>query len=209
MTMNERKVESIRKELDKYTKSLTRYEGIAEKKLAKCQKLGCADWTQEELRKAYDDRNSNLDKINAWFDYDMAKDNVEEMKRKIENANKRLEKVLPEADKDRANAEEDKRIEQLEEKAFKVLSIKEWNRLQEEYRKWLEAFIADCLKDGVVIENYSGQYINGTTKSGKRFYMSLNDGWTERSEHCYTLWIDGEIKFTSGLFSTAYRLLKR
>lgn len=209
MTLNERKVESIRKEIAKYEKSLERYQGIEAKKLAKCQKLGCADWTQEDLRTAYDDRNKNLDQINAWFDYSIAQDNTEETKRKIENAKKRLEKVMPKAEEDKARTAEDEKLEALESKAFTVMSIKDWNRIQEEFRKWLEEFKADCLKDGVVIEEYKSCYIGGKTKSGKRFSLYLNDGWTTRSDHCYTLKINGETIFTSGLFRTAYPMLKR
>lgn len=209
MTMNERKVESIKKEIEKLSKSLERYEGIEAKKHAKAEKLGCADWTSEELRNAYDDRNTNLDKINAWFDLSIARDNIEDTKRRIANAEERLSKALPKAEADQAKKDEDQRLDEMEEKAFKVLSIKEWNKIQEEYRKWLEQFKAECLKDGIVIEEYASRYITGTTKSGKRFYMFLNDGWTDRSDHCYTLKINGETIFTSGLFRTAYPMLKR
>lgn len=209
MTMNERKVESIRKEIEKYTKSLERYESIEAKKFAKCEKLGCADWTREDLRNAYGDRNGNLDKINAWFDYDMAKDNVKETKEKVKNARARLEEAMPKAEADRESRREGERIEQLEEKAFKVLSWKDYFKAQEEFRRWLEALKADCLKDGVKIENYSGHFISGKTKSDKQFAMYLNEGWTERSDHCYTLYIDGKAIFTSGLFRTAYQLLRR
>ena len=209
MTLNERKVESIRKEIAKYEKSLERYQGLEAKKLTKCQKLGCADWTNEDFRNAYDNREENLDKINAWWDLDLEKDHVKEMQDKIENAKKRLAKVMPIAEADKARSAEDEKLEALEGKAFKVMSIKDWNKLQEEFKKWLEEFKADCLKDGVVIEEYRSCYIGGTTKSGKHFSLYLNDGWTTRSDHCYTLYIERKCIFTSGLFSTAYKTLKR
>ena len=209
MTANERKVESIRKEIEKYTKSLARYESIEAKKLAKCQTLGCGNWTDEDLREAYNDRNGNLSQINAYFDLYCARRDTEEMKGKIERAEARLAKEMPKAEADRTKKNEEQRYEELEGKAFKVLSVKDWLKIQEEFRKWLEEFKADCLKDGVVIEKYESRFISGKTKSGKYFGLYLNDGWTERSDHCYTLKINGETIFTSGLFRTAYPMLKR
>lgn len=78
-----------------------------------------------------------------------------------------------------------------------------------EYEKWLAQFKADCLKDGIVIDKASNSWITGKTKSEKSFCLSINNGFTERSFHCYTLTIDGATIFTSGDFSTAYRYIKK
>ena len=44
-----------------------------------------------------------------------------------------------------------------------------------------------------------GRSFRGITASGKRWILDANNGWTERSRYCGTLWIEGEgTIFTSG-----------
>ena len=49
---------------------------------------------------------------------------------------------------------------------------------------------------------------NGFTPSGKRFTIYGNSGVTIRSRHCYTLYIDGKVIFTSGEFWRCYLNIK-
>ena len=78
-----------------------------------------------------------------------------------------------------------------------------------EYERWLAEFKAECLKDGIIIDNACGTWFDGTAANGKRFYLDRNNGWTDRSWHCYSLTIGGETVFTSGEFNTAYRYLMK
>lgn len=207
MTMNERKAESIRKEIEKINKSLTRYKGLLEKKIAKAEKLGCAGWSSEEFRANYE--SASTEQIQAWFDMDIEKDNIADAERRLANAEERLKKVLPKVEADAERANEEAKLEAIEGRAFRILTADEIKKAEEEYKRWLEEFIRECAEDGVKIEDYSGHMIHGETKSGKKFGMYLNDGWTDRSDHCYTLYIDRKCIFTSGLFSTAYVELKK
>lgn len=207
MTLNERKAESIRKEIEKLNKSLTRYKGLLEKKIAKAEKEGCADWTVKDFRANYETMSQK--QYEAWFDMDLAKDNVEDTERRIANAEQRLSKLLPKVEEDEEKASETARIDRIESNAFRILTAEERKKAEEEYQRWLEEFIKECAKDGVKIKEYFSNLILGETKSGKDFSMYLNNGFTERSYHCYTLYIDRKCVFTSGMFSTAYIELKK
>ena len=76
------------------------------------------------------------------------------------------------------------------------------HKSEKEYEAWLKQFKAECLLDGITIEYATNTLIAGKTKSGKQFTMYLNNGCTYRSGHCYTLTIESDTIFTSGLFST-------
>ena len=197
MTMIEKKCESIKKEIEKLTKSLDRYTGILEKKNAKCAALDC-EWTREEFYAHRDTDMSNA-QYAAWFEKEIAEDNVADTKHRLENACKRLEK----AEIERAAAAE-RTAEQEAITAKEIAWLEAAQASEEKYLKWLEEFKADCAKDGVLIEEAEHNYVRGLTKTGKRFILYINNGWTERSFHSYTLRINGNTVFTSGLFSTCY-----
>lgn len=201
-TMIERKAESIRKEIEKYEKSLARYNAILEKKTAKAEAAGCR-WTKEEFF-AHRDKDMTDKQWNLYFEMSLAQGNVEDIERRMENAKERLEKVLPQVAQVEANKTEEERIAEIETTCRKIKTI-----TKEEYEEWLARFKAACLKDGVVIEGADNNWVYGTAKSGKPFSIYINNGYTERSLHCYTLRIDGETIFTSGDFETAYRIVKR
>ena len=205
MTMKEKAVQSIQKEIEKLTASLNRYNGLLEKKIAKCEKLGC-NWNKEEFYIKRENGELTQETFNAWFEKSIEEDHVADTEKRLANAIKRFEK---------ANGEWEKEVEQNEaERAFAErangieldwLSKKE--AAEEEYKKWLEQFKAECLKDGIVIDKASRNYINGETKSGRRFVLDRNKGFTERSFYCYTLTIAGTVYFTSGTFQTCYRYI--
>lgn len=221
MTMNEKKMEAVEKEIAKLAKSLERYAAILEKKTALCIKLGC-NWTDEEYRsimKQLHERHAgeavvhfgNDDDLitgkqnGAYFDKGIAEDNVEDCKRRLENAERRYAKITEAVRVENENNEAfRKSYEQASEMERKMLAQK----AEEEYQKWLAWFKAECLKDGVVIEEASNNYVIGFTPSGKRFSFWLNNGYTERSCHCYSLRIDGVQIFTSGEFWRCYNVVK-
>ena len=201
MTRAEQKVNSINKEIEKLTKSLERYKSILEKKIAKCEKLGC-NWSEEEFYNKRDANELTQETFNAWFAKSIEEDHVKDTQRKLENAFNRLEK---------ANGEYEKEFEAKQIDLAIANKEADWEALaqkrKEEYEKWLREFKADCLKDGIIIDEASSNWITGTTKGGKSFAMYINNGWTERSNHSYTLVVNGCTLFTSGLFSTGYKYL--
>lgn len=197
MTILEKKCESIRKEIEKYTKAIERYNGILEKKIAKCNALNC-NWTREEFF-AHRDVDMTKEQYGAYFDKEISEDHLGEARGRLANACKRYEKATAERE---AAAEKTARAEEISAK--ESAWIEAMKQKAEEYKKWLEEFKADCAKDGVTIEAANGNYVKGLTKNGAAFVLYLNNGFTERSLHSYTLRINGEALFTSGLFSTCY-----
>ena len=207
MTMNEKKVQSIQKEIEKLTNSLNRYKGLLEKKIAKCEKLNC-NWTKEEMFEKREAGEINQKQWEAWFDKNLAEGNAEDTERRINNAIKRLEKATTIYEKENERNEAD---QAFKDRANGIES--EWNKLTKaermaKYEKWLREFKAECLKDGIIIDEVNSIYISGKTPGDKSFILYNNNGWTDRSRHCYTLRIDGIVYFTSGTFQTCYRYIK-
>lgn len=201
MTMAEKKMNSIQKEIEKLEKSLSRYKGILEKKIAKCEQLDC-NWTDEEFFAKRDANEVTQEQWSAWFDKSLAEGNVEDTQRRLENAGKRFERAVVEYEKVAEKAAED---EEISAKELKWLEASQKN--EEEYYKWLEQFRRECAEDGILIDKATNAYIYGNTTSGKQFSLYINDGYTIRSLHSYTLRVNGVVLFTSGLFSTAYKYL--
>lgn len=215
MTMIEKRAESIRKEIEKLSKSLETHKERLEKKTAKAAKMNAIEYNEkwdtegERINECMLQRTpENAKAYGAWWALHMEKGEIEDLERRIANAESRLAKILPKAEAEAEKNAEDERIEKMENKFFNI-THKTAEQIQAEYEAWLREFKAECLKDGVVIEQVNGWAITGKTKSGKQFGCYGNSGWTERSKHCYTLYIDRKMIFTSGDFTTCYRLLKR
>lgn len=208
MNMTERKMNSIKKEIEKLTKSLNRYQGILDKKVAKCEKLGC-NWNRDEW---FENRDTcSPDQDVAYFEMTVAQSNVDDTNRRLEtqyrNLNKITNKFEIESEKAAENEKEIGRAKEIENGWLSAPKTAE--EREAKYQAWLKKFKEECLKDGVIIESANNSFINGFTKSGKRFVMYSNNGMTERSWHCYTLRIDGETIFTSGEFFTGYAIIKK
>lgn len=209
MTMIEKKMVNIQKQIEKLTKSLNRYQGILDKKVAKCENLGC-NWNTDEWFEHRD--NCTPEQSAAYLEMIVAKSNVDDTKHRIEIQYKNLNKITGQFEEESNKiVEEQKELNRANEMESHWLSIrkKSVEELEAEYQEWLKQFKAECLKDGVVIEKADNTFINGTTKSGKHFAMYINNGTTERSLHCYTLNIEGHTVFTSGDFSTGYAIIKK
>ena len=197
MKMVEIKMGSIAKELEKLETRLEKAEAKLAKAEAKAEKFGCR-WTKEEHREwlgtvettemGWIVNDADIKKNGVWFDWQMAKDNVEEIKAKIENATARYEKTEEEVEKHHKEIE-----------AIADLKMKE-----ELYKLEFEAEQKEWAKDGI---NLEGRYY-GETPNGKRFFIERNHGFTKRSWHCFTLTINGETIFTSGEFWRAYAVIK-
>lgn len=202
MTMAEKKMNSVQKEIEKLEKSLERYQGLLKKKTAKCEKLNC-NWTREQMFEKRENGEMSQEQWSAWFDKGIEESHVEDTQRRLENAGKRFEKAVAEYEKVAEKTAED---EEINAKELQWLEASQKN--EEEYYQWLNQFRKECALDGIIIEEASNNYISGYTKSGKKFSMYINNGWERRSLHSYTLRVNGTVLFTSGLFSTGYKYLK-
>lgn len=196
--MVEIKFNSIMAELEKLNTRLEKAQKTYEKKLAAAKKVGVAEWGDEEHKEwllsipktetGWIINKEDIKKNGAWFDLVSAEDRVEELRRSIANAEKRMEKA---EEKVEAYHEELNRIADLKEKELL------WKlEFEQEQKEWA--------KDGITLEDrYSG-----ITPKGKKFYIYGNNGWTRRSLHCFTLVIGGDVIFTSGEFWLAYVTIK-
>ena len=211
-SMIERQVESVRKEIEKLNARKAREIAQLAKKTAAAEKIG-ANCTKEEwfagMREAFTDEQRG-----AWFNMECAKDLVAETERGIANAEKRLAKLTGKFEAQQeataARTQEETRIGKIEIRFLTAEQV-EANRKQKEaeYQKWLAEFKAECAKDGIKIEAACANWFEGWTKGGKWFQMAINNGYTIRSRHCYSLQIAGDTVFTSGEFMTAYRYLMK
>ena len=184
--------EKAEKALDRATKNL-------EKKLTKAEKLGIQNWTSAEYREWVKTVKTNecgwilnkkdQDKNGTWFDLSMAQDNLKDAEARVDRAKKALE------DTEKAVEAYKAEIEQIEDAQQKeALWQKEF---EEEQREWA--------KDGIKLE---ARYY-GETPKGEGFYIGGNNGFTDRSSHCYTLTIGKRTVFTSGEFWRCYMEIKR
>ncbi len=196
-TMIDKMIAKATKDVEKAQKGIERHTKWAEKKEAKCRKLDCL-WTDEEFEEHRDNGTMTNDQWAAYFDYYCNQKDIKEYERQLTMAYKHLDKVLNKAD--------DKAKKQEEEDHLTAMTTK-YETQEVDYEKWLAEFKAECLKDGIVIEDATSNFISGLTKNSKQFAMSINNGFTYRSWHSYTLYIEGETIFTSGLFETGYRYI--
>lgn len=184
-------------ELEKLNAKLERAEKTYEKKLAAAQKMGVADWTCDQYRawmNTVETRNgwivnkADVKKNGAWSDLWDAGRELEDIKERIERAEARFEKAQQEIDEYRAEVEKIADLKRKEE-LFKL-------EFEKEQKEWA--------KDGIKLERrYAGE-----TPNGNRFCIERNWGFTERSLHCYTLYINGNVVFTSGEFWRAYGIVR-
>lgn len=185
--------------MEKATAALERAKKNLEKKLAKAEKYGVENMTDEEHREwvktvpvneyFFMVNKEDVLKNGAWFDLVTARENLSDAEYKLQRAEEGLQKAQEELDKHHKEVDE---LEDLKKK--EDLQKKEF---EEEQKAWAEDGIA-------LVKRY-----RGTTPNGKPFAIEGNNGWTERSRHCFTLLIGNEVVFTSGEFWRAYAVIKR
>ena len=196
MKMVEIKLRSTTAELEKLLARKERAEAKLTKTEEKCERLGCK-WTVAEhgawmdtveTANGWMTNKKEIELNSAWLDWFGAQRDVKDIAERIERLSTRFEKQYQEAE---AYREEVRRIgdaknrEELQKVEF-----------EQEQKEWA--------KDGI---NLEGRYY-GTTPKGKRFVIDRNHGWTQRSLHCYTLYMDGQTWFTSGEFWRCYMEIK-
>lgn len=208
-TMIEKRLESLTKEAEKLQTQLQKRTALLEKKLAKAEKLGMKNWTVDDYRyHALKVKDITDKQYELWFSLRATENDVKETEDKIERNRKALENIIPQVYDIKKEQDEDERIASMETKFFQMTAEEKAKR-EAEYKAWLKWFKAECLKDGVIIEEVTGWGIIGKSKSGKSFSLYGNNGFTKRSFHCYTFYLDGQMIFTSGEFGTAYKDLKK
>lgn len=185
-------------ELEKLYARLEKAEKAYQKKLAQAEKFGVATMTDEEhfewlktvpTCNGWITDKAAIKKNGAWFDLISAKRNISDIQRSIEHAERRFEK-------------DEQAVEEYRREIEAITDLKEKEKL---FKLEFEKEQAEWLKDGIKLE---GRYY-GITPSGKKFWISRNNGFTERSFHCWTLYLDGETIFTSGEFWRAYGIIKQ
>ena len=103
MTMAEKRMNSIQKEIEKLEKSLDRYKGLLAKKVIKCEKLNC-NWTREQMFEKRNNGEMSQEQWSAWFDKSLKEGDVEDTQKRLENAGKRFEKAVAEYERSSENS---------------------------------------------------------------------------------------------------------
>lgn len=190
---------SYQKELEKLNARLERQTAQYEKKLAVAKSFNVDQWTSEDrhawaatvettpsgffVNKADEKKNA------AWWDLVCAESEIKDTTRSIERAEKRLHAAELKVQEYYRTVEETATLQEKEK--FRRVTF------EQEQKEWA--------KDGITLE---GRYY-GTTPQGKTFAIFGNEGWTDRSLHCFMLKVDGNVIFTSGEFWRAYAEVKR
>ena len=207
MTMTEKMINRINNDIAKAQKGIERHTQRNIKKEAKCVELNCLWRTWDEF---YQHRDTDMtqEQYAAWTDWHMNQNSIEEYQKNLARAMKELDKVMGKYETEQEVAAENAKIDSIES-AWGKWSKETPEERKARYEAWLKQFKEDCAKDGIIIKEADANFINGFAKSGEKFVMYINNGWSERSLNSYTLRIAGEVVFTSGLFSTGYRYLMK
>ena len=197
MKMVEIKLRSITADYEKTLARKERNEKMLAKAIAKVEKLGCK-WTEEEHREFLKTCKANaagwmtdkkeIEKNSAWYSWLHYESEVERINKDLEYYTKKLDEVQ----------------ERAEAYHREVAKIEDAKTRQARWQEEFEAEQKDWAKDGITLE---ARYY-GKTPKGLKFYIEQNNGWTDRSLHCYTLTINGETIFTSGEFWRCYLVIK-
>lgn len=181
MTQEERRQQSLAKELEKL--NIRREKALAklEKKTTAAEKVGM-NISDEEWFEVRD--SVTQEQGMAHLEMYSARREVADIEHRISVLTESREKV---STKVRARVESISKEEAERQKA-------------EEIARWAE--------DGITVEKMDSDTIHGKTPKGKRFTIHGNHGFAQRSRHCFTLYIDCEMIFTSGEFYRAYRTVK-
>lgn len=180
MTMLERRVESLKKDLEKLELRKEKVSARLAKKAATAEKYG-VNVSLVEFRNIVDrtpeQQFAFLDLYGEQMELDDINHRIGTIKKSLENLSSKLEVETAAVAKAKAEAARAKAIE-------------EWKQ------------------DGIIVKDMWSNLITGTTPKGKQFSIYGNNGFTERSRHCFSVIIDHKTVFTSGDFTLAYITVK-
>lgn len=197
-TMVEIKFRSICKDLEKLHNQLERAEKRLVKAEAKAKKMNAEFETHEAYRAWIESvptdggwiiNKEDVERNGAYRELTSARYDIKDLTERIEKAERRFQTAQEKMEDQR------KAIQIIEDQKKKEELMK--LEFEEEQREWA--------KDGITLE----ERYWGRTPKGLKFFIERNNGYTERSWHCFTLYIDGEVIFTSGEFWKAYAIIMK
>lgn len=101
--------------------------------------------------------------------------------------------------------DEQKRITETMSLSERINSNNRYSKMREKLLKIAEKEGLEALASIVIV---GGKWCEGCTASGKRYIWDGNNGYTERSRYCGSLWIEGMgTVFTSGTLERAVEYL--
>lgn len=101
--------------------------------------------------------------------------------------------------------EEQKKITETMSLPERVNSNNRYSKMRDKLLKIAEKEGPEALASIVIV---GGKWVEGCTASGKRYIWDGNNGYTERSRYCGSLWIEGVgTVFTSGTLTKAVEYL--
>ena len=87
----------------------------------------------------------------------------------------------------------------------RINAATKWDR---EYEKLAKVFLEHGEKALALHYTQRGRTFEGVTAGGRKWVMEGNNGWTERSRYCGTLYIEGEgTVFTSGRLDKVFEYI--
>lgn len=189
MTMNEKRLNATKAEIEKKSAQLARAQKKLEKKAAAARNLGVlVNWdTWCAMRET-----ATAEQCKAHLEYGIAVDEVKRIEDAISKQQTILEKYSGLVTNDNVKTE----------------AAENWIRHCDMVEKAKVNIVDIWAKDGITLNRFTFGHFSGTTPNGKSFCMDLNNGMTERSWHCWTLYINGETIFTSGDFCKTYTTIK-
>lgn len=201
MTRTEMTVQKYSKELTKLYQRRERIQGLLKKNI---DKLALHGFTVTTFDRDLYDSLSDKDKESMW-NVAIYEGELKDIERSINSTTKNLNKYTDRFEAEQHCAQIDAEINERANYADRLadkLTEEEIKAMQEQVRR-------EWAKDGIIIEEFRDYGLYGTTPSGKHFSTYINNGMTERSWHCYTLFIDGAVMFTSGTMANCYKTIKR
>ena len=86
--------------------------------------------------------------------------------------------------------------------------IENASRWEKEYEKLAKIFLENGAEALAMVFMQKGNSFEGVTVSGKKWFLERNNGWTQRSRYCGTLYIqDVGTVFTSGRLDKVFEYI--
>lgn len=86
--------------------------------------------------------------------------------------------------------------------------IENASRWEKEYEKLAKIFLENGAEALAIVFMQKGNSFEGVTVSGKKWFLERNNGWTQRSRYCGTLYIqDVGTVFTSGRLDKVFEYI--
>ena len=216
MTRTEITLNSCQRDIDKLKAQLERAYAKKEKKLAVAKKYGVDTMTIEQHNawlatlettdSGFIVNKQDIEVNGAWWDLYSIESEIGDLLRRLDKKQALYDKYSRIND---AEIEQRNNDQITDERAEMAASYLTHSFTEEEIKAMQDKMVAEWLKDGIKITEFYGGGFCGYTPNGKSFAIGANKGMTTRSDHCYTLYIEGRgMVFTSGTIASVYRSVK-